>query len=152
MSCSVRLEHERLDPERELRELISSSLGAGAVVSFVGLARPLGEQGAVEALVLDRHPVLTEQSMSAITDEALGRFEVRHIRVVHRYGTVAPGEAIVFAGAASEHRRAAFEAADFLMDRLKTEAVFWKREEGPEGRRWIEPSDADYAARDRWES
>ena len=152
MRCSVRLEHERLDPERELRELISSSLGAGAVVSFVGIARPLGDQGAVEALVLDRHPVLTEQSMSAITDEALDRFEVRHIRVVHRYGTVAPGEAIVFAGAASEHRRAAFEAADFLMDRLKTEAVFWKREEGPEGRRWIEPSDADYAARDRWES
>ena len=152
MRCSVRLEHERLDPERELRELISSSRGAGAVVSFVGLARPLGEQGAVEALVLDHHPVLTEQSMSAITDEALDRFEVRHIRVVHRYGAIAPGEAIVFAGAASEHRRAAFEAADFLMDRLKTDAVFWKREEGPEGRRWIEPSDADYAARDRWES
>ena len=151
MRCSVRLEHEQLDPERELRELISSSPGAGAVVSFVGMARSQGDQGAIEALVLEHHPGLTEQSMSAIADEALERFEVRHVHVVHRCGTIAPGEPIVFAGAASEHRRPAFEAADFLMDRLKTDAVFWKREEGPEGRRWIEPTDADYEARERWE-
>ena len=152
MSCSWRLEHGRLDPERELSELISSSRGAGAVVSFVGIARPQGDQGAIEALVLEHHPVLTEQSMSAIADEALERFDVRHVHVVHRCGAIAPGESIVFAGAGSEHRRAAFEAADFLMDRLKTDAVFWKREEGPKGRHWIEPTDADYAARNRWES
>jgi molybdopterin synthase catalytic subunit len=151
VGCSVRLEHEQLDPERELRQLISSSPGAGAVVSFVGMARSQGDQGAIEALVLEHHPVLTRQSMSAIANEALERFKVRHVSVVHRCGAIAPGEPIVFAGAASEHRRPAFEAADFLMDRLKTDAVFWKREEGPEGRRWIEPTVADYEARERWE-
>jgi molybdopterin synthase catalytic subunit len=115
------------------------------------MARPQGDQGAIEALVLEHHPVLTEQSMSAIANEALERFEVRQVHVVHRCGAIAPGEPIVFAGAASEHRRPAFEAADFLMDWLKTDAVFWKREEGPKGRRWIEPTGADYEARDRWE-
>ena len=152
MTSSVRLEHEQLNPERELCELISNSQGAGAVVSFVGIARPQSDQGPVEALVLEHHPVLTKQSMSAIASEAMERFEVQNVHVVHRSGSISPGEPIVFAGAASKHRRAAFEAADYLMDRLKTDAVFWKREEGPGGVRWIEPTDCDYVARERWDS
>jgi molybdopterin synthase catalytic subunit len=152
MSCSVRLERERLDPDSELRELIAAVEGAGAVVSFVGLVRHQGAKGTVETLVLESHPTLTENSMLAIAEEALRRFEVERVSVVHRCGTLEPGEPIVFAAAASAHRRAAFEAADYLMDRLKTEAVFWKREEGESGRRWIEPSEADYASRGRWDS
>lgn len=125
--------------------------GAGAVVSFVGLARPEGGGGAVDRLVLEHHPRLTARSLESIAAEAERRFGVDQVRVVHRCGIILPGEAIVFAAAASRHRRAAFEAADYLMDRLKTEAVFWKREEGETGPRWIEPTEADYAARDRWE-
>jgi molybdopterin synthase catalytic subunit len=144
----VRLEPARLDPQHELGIVIAASEGAGAVVSFVGLAR--AEGGQVERLVLEHHPALTEQSLRAIAAEAGERFDVTNVHVVHRCGIVEAGEPIVFAAAASAHRRAAFEAADFLMDRLKTDAVFWKREEGAGKGRWIEPTEADYAARERW--
>lgn len=148
MGYVVRLEPMRLDPQQELATIVAASEGAGAVVSFVGLAR--AEGGQIERLVLEHHPVLTEQSLRAIATEAGERFDVSQIHVVHRCGGVEAGEPIVFAAAASAHRRAAFEAADFLMDRLKTDAVFWKREEGAGERRWIEPTEADYAARERW--
>lgn len=151
MEFSARLEHDRLDPERELRELVNAAAGAGAIVSFVGIVRPSGEGGAVGALVLEVHPILTQRSLDAIATQASRRFQVERVHVVHRGGTLAPGEPIVFAAAAAAHRRAAFEAADYLMDRLKTEAVFWKREDGPGGSRWIEPTDADYAAFGRWD-
>jgi molybdopterin synthase catalytic subunit len=78
------------------------------------------------------------------------RFDVTAVKIVHRHGEVRPGEAIVFVAAASVHRRAAFEAADYMMDRLKTEAVFWKREDAVDGSRWIEPTDADRFERARW--
>ena len=105
---------------------------------------------AVYRLVLEHHPALTLQSLEDIAVEAAARFDVSHVRVVHRCGDIATGEPIVFAGAAALHRRAAFEAADYLMDRLKTEAVFWKREIGEAGAEWIEPTEADYADRERW--
>jgi len=152
MRCSVQLERERLDPERELRDFLLAAEGAGAIVSFVGMVRHSGTAGAVESLVLEHHPALTESSMIDAAEEALRRFEIERVSVVHRCGNLLPGEPIVFVAAASAHRRAAFEAADYLMDRLKTDAVFWKREEGPEGRRWIEPTEADHSARERWES
>lgn len=151
-ACSVRLEHAKLEPDRELRDCAAAAEGAGAIVSFVGLVRQEGLAGIVEALVLEDHPTLTQDSMTAIAREALDRFDVERVHIVHRCGAVAAGEPIVFVAAASAHRRAAFEAADYLMDRLKTEAVFWKREEGPQGRRWVEPTDTDYAARERWDS
>jgi molybdopterin synthase catalytic subunit len=151
MSIVARLEPEHLDPQHELGELLGQGTGDGAVVSFVGLARPFSKGGEpLEQLVLDHHPTLTRQSLEEIAVSAAERFDVRHVRVVHRCGVVPAGEPIVFAGASSAHRRAAFECADYLMDRLKTEAVFWKREVGEAGSRWIEPTDADYADRDRW--
>lgn len=151
MSVVARLERRAFDPAGELRDLIESARGDGAVVSFVGLARGRAKDGSgVDRLVLDHHPRLTLQSLEAIAADGAGRFAATHVRVVHRCGEVMPGEPIVFAGAASPHRRAAFEAADYLMDRLKTEAVFWKREEGPDGSRWIEPTDADHSDRARW--
>ena len=100
--------------------------------------------------MLEHHPTLTRQSLEDIAVEAAQRFDVSHVRVVHRCGEVAAGEPIVFAGAAALHRRAAFEAADYLMDRLKTEAVFWKREIGEADSKWIEPTESDYADRERW--
>jgi molybdopterin synthase catalytic subunit len=147
-AADARLVPDVLDPAAELRALTAACEGEGAIVSFVGLAR--GDEGKVERLVLEHHPTLTEKSLQQIAEEALERFEVSRARVVHRSGSIAPGEPIVFAAAAARHRRAAFEAADFLMDRLKTDAVFWKREEGAEGSRWIEPTEGDYAERERW--
>ena len=121
------------------------------MVSFVGLARPTSSAGEpVTALFLDHYPGMTERSLQAIANEGRTRFDVPHVRVVHRCGEVAPGEPIVFAAAASPHRRAAFLAADYLMDRLKTDAMFWKKELGPDGGRWIEPTDHDRADAARW--
>jgi molybdopterin synthase catalytic subunit len=151
MSVVAHLEPIALDPQIELAELTEAACGDGAIVSFVGLARPESSEGnAVDALVLDHHPTLTRQSLEDIAVACGERFDVSHIRVVHRCGTVPSGEPIVFAGAASIHRRAAFDAADYLMDRLKTEAVFWKREVGDAGSTWIEPTEADVADRERW--
>src|SRR4029453_13144206 len=109
----------------------------------VGLARGQGRDGeAVESLFLDHHPRLTEKSLGEIAEAAAERFDIAAIRIVHRCGTVAAGEAIVFAAAAARHRRAAFEAADYLKDRLKTDAVFWKREDRVDGSHWIDPTGA----------
>ena len=151
MSVVARLEEHLLRPEDELAALIGQASGDGAVVSFAGIARPGSKDGeAVYRLVLEHHPALTLQSLEEIAVEAAARFDVSHVRVVHRCGDIAAGEAIVFAGAAAVHRRAAFEGADYLMDRLKTEAVFWKREIGEAGSQWIEPTEADYSDRERW--
>lgn len=152
MSIVARLEHACFDPAVELHALVRDANHDGAVVSFVGLARPnSGDETMVERLILEHHPRMTIRSLETIASDAAKRFDVSHICVVHRCGAVSAGEPIVFAAAAALHRRAAFEAADYLMDRLKTEAVFWKQEQGPSGTCWIEPTDADHADRSRWE-
>jgi molybdopterin synthase catalytic subunit len=151
MSVTARIEQQRLDPQQELGELLAQSSGDGAIVTFVGVARPRSKSGAsVDELVLEHHPTLTRQSLEEIAVAAAERFDVSHVRVVHRCGVIPAGEPIVFAGAASAHRRAAFECADYLMDRLKTEAMFWKREIGEAGSEWIEPTETDYSDSNRW--
>lgn len=152
MSIVARLEQGPFDPAAELNALIDSASGEGAVASFVGIARhEARDGGTIDRLILEHHPRLTLKSLQAIAEEGASRFGASHVRVVHRFGVIAAGEPIVFAGAACRHRRAAFEAVDYLMDRLKTEAVFWKREEGPSASAWIEPTQADYADRSRWD-
>jgi molybdopterin synthase catalytic subunit len=153
MACSTRLATASIATEDELARFLkmSTAAGAGAVVSFCGIARPSSKSGeAVTALHLDHYPGMTERSLQAIAEDGERRFDVTDILVIHRCGAIAPGEVIVFVAAASLHRRAAFEAADYLMDRLKTEAVFWKKEEGVDGSRWIEPTEADRADQARW--
>jgi len=151
MSVVARLEEGALRPEQELGALLERAKGDGAVVSFTGLVRAASKEGQiVDRLVLEHHPTLTQQSLEDIAKEAAAMFDVSHVLVVHRRGDVMAGEPIVFAGAAALHRRSAFEAADYLMDMLKTEAVFWKREVGPQGSNWIEPTKADYTDRERW--
>jgi molybdopterin synthase catalytic subunit len=151
MTVVALLERDALDPQFELAELTEQARGDGAIITFVGIVRGESKEGdAVDALVLEDHPTLTRQSLEEIAVACAQRFDVSHVRVVHRCGTITAGEPIVFAGAASIHRRAAFDATDYLIDRLKTEAVFWKREVGEAGSTWIEPTNADYADRDRW--
>lgn len=148
---AARLEPGPLSVERETAALVGASAGAGAIVTFVGIARASSKSGEqVDRLVLEDHPSLTRQSLDEIAAAAVARFDVSAIRIAHRTGTIPAGEPIVFAGAAAPHRREAFEAVDYLMDRLKTEAVFWKREVGEDGAAWVEPTEADLADRDRW--
>lgn len=151
MSAIARLEPQSFDPADELDRLLRTVAGDGATVSFVGLARALGQDGkSIERLVLEHHPRLSLQSLQAIADEGAQRFAVSHVRVVHRCGEVGPGDPIVFAAAAAIHRREAFEAVDYLMDRLKTDAEFWKREDHSDGSTWIEATEGDHADRGRW--
>ena len=147
----TRLATSLISPERELAAFIAHASGAGAVVSFCGIARARAKGGeAVEQLYLEHYPGMTEKSLERIAQEGAGLFEVSDVRVVHRCGNIPPGETIVFVGAAATHRRAAFEAADYLMDRLKTDACFWKREEAGGESRWIEPTDQDRTDAVRW--
>ena len=122
----------------------------GAVVIFTGLARSTTDGVAAGQLTLDAYPGFTEKVMVEMADEARSRFDIDDVSVWHRWGEIPVGEAIVFVAVAAVHRRPAFEAADFLMDHLKTRAPFWKREDGPGGRRWIEPRPHDLADLTRW--
>ncbi|HYJ53538.1 MAG TPA: molybdenum cofactor biosynthesis protein MoaE [Allosphingosinicella sp.] len=147
----VRLVQGPFRPDEELASFIAGLEGDGAVVSFIGLARPADAEGhEVTGLLLDSYAGMTEASLDGIARDALARFPVSAVRIVHRCGAILPGEAIVFAAAAAPHRRAAFEAADYLMDRLKTDAALWKREDGAGGSKWIEPTAADRSDRERW--
>ena len=149
---SVRLADRPIAAELELAEFTTGLGGGdGAVVSFLGLARDRASNGeSVERLILDHHPRLTLASLNEIAAAAAARFGISSLRIVHRRGSVSPGETIVFVAAAAAHRKAAFEAADYMMDRLKTDAVFWKREDRPGGSHWIEPREEDYSALERW--
>lgn len=147
MAATARLEPERLDAAAELAAFLEGRTADGAVASFTGLMR-----GPAARLRLDWHPVMTLRSIRDLAEATAARFAVSDVIAVHRGGEIAPGEAIVFVAAAAAHRREAFLAADYLMDRLKTEAMFWKHETDPDGGgRWVEPTERDRADRARWE-
>jgi molybdopterin synthase catalytic subunit len=142
----IGIQAEDFDPGAELRTL--EQLEGGAVASFTGLVR--GE-GGLTAMTLEHYPAMTEKSAAAIVSEAVERWPLLGITVVHRYGRLVPGDRIVFVGAASSHRAAALEACAFLIDWLKTSAPFWKREEWADGAsRWVEAKNEDDLATQRW--
>ena len=147
----IRVQSDPFDAAGELAALAARAPSAGAIASFVGLVRPATGDTDVDRLELDHHGRFTKATVAAIADDARRRFALLDLTVIHRFGALDPGEAIVFVAAAAAHRRAAFDAVDYLMDRLKTEAPFWKREHGPDGSRWIEPTPGDHAARKRWD-
>jgi len=151
VSVTTRLQAEPLRPAAELDAFLQGRTDDGAVVSFTGVARRSSHAGAeVVTLHLEHYPGMTERSIADIAEAGAARFEVSDVLVIHRWGDIAPGEAIVFVAAASRHRGEAFAAAGYLMDRLKTEAAFWKREDGSGDSRWIEPSAVDRDRRARW--
>lgn len=148
----VRLQADPIEPAGLLAAFCHERTDVGAVVSFTGLCRARTDGQAVETLTLDAWPGFTERVMAGLEAETLARFTLIDLIAVHRWGEVRVGEAIVFVAAAAMHRRDAFLAADFLMDQLKTRAPLWKREDGPDGRRWIEPRVSDHADAARWET
>ena len=145
----IRLTDQPFDPGVLLSQFCEGRSETGAVASFVGLTR--AEQGSTDLLELEAYPGFTEAQIAEHAAAATQRFGLQDLRVVHRVGKIAPGEAIVFVATAASHRRAAFEGCDFLMDYLKSRAPFWKKETGPDGARWIEPKAQDHADIARWE-
>ncbi len=136
----------------EVAALRAGDAGVGAVASFIGTVRDRngGAAGEVSAMELEHYPGMTEKSIEAMIDEAIARFDIRAARVVHRVGLLMPGDQIVLVAAASAHRGQAFQACEFLMDFLKTQAPFWKKETTADGARWVDARVADDAALARW--
>ncbi|MGI8840951.1 MAG: molybdenum cofactor biosynthesis protein MoaE [Caulobacteraceae bacterium] len=144
----IALTDRPFDPGGELNRFCRGRTETGAVASFVGLAR--GEAPDAAALELEAYPGFTEAEIGRIAADATARFALHDLAIVHRVGRVAAGEAIVLVLTAAAHRRAAFEACDFLMDYLKSRAPLWKKEHGPAGLRWVEPTARDLQDVERW--
>lgn len=149
---TVRIQRQDFDVAAEIASLAHGRADIGAVVTFSGLCRD--EQGTLAALELEHYPGMAEAEINRIAAEAATRWPLQGLTVIHRHGKIRPGENIVLVVAASAHRQAAFEAADFLMDYLKSRAPFWKKEhraDGSEGG-WVDAKDADASAARRWQS
>lgn len=146
----VRVQAGDFDPAAEIARLSAGRADTGAVVSFVGLCRD--EDGRLEAIEIEHYPGMAEAEISRMTREAAQRWPLTGLTVIHRHGRITPGQNIVLVAAASAHRRAAFMAADFLMDFLKSRAPFWKRElpAGGAAPRWVEARRSDGDDLDRW--
>jgi molybdopterin synthase catalytic subunit len=144
----IRVQQEDFDIGAEIAALKGGHTDIGAVVSFTGTVRDC--DGTVTEMTLEHYPGMTEKELETIEQEALTRWPLQASLIVHRTGTLKPGDNIVLVVTASAHRDAAFDAAKFLMDYLKTNAPFWKRESGPSGSKWVEAKASDEAATTRW--
>jgi molybdopterin synthase catalytic subunit len=146
---TIRLTFDAFDPGALLTEFCKGRSEVGAVATFTGIAR--AEAGQTTALELEAYPGFTEAEIGKTAERAKARFGLDDFAILHRVGKIAPGDPVVFVATAARHRRAAFEACDFLMDYLKSKAPFWKKEHGPAGARWVEPRAEDHADLARWE-
>ena len=146
----VRIQSEDFSIEDEIRVLSAGRTDIGAIATFTGLCRSEGEK--LSALELEHYPGMAEDEITQIAEQAIKRFELTGLTAIHRYGKIAPGENIVLVIAASKHRQAAFDGANFLMDFLKTRAPFWKKEHDVEGNAgsWVDAKDADDDALKKW--
>ncbi|WP_406854483.1 molybdenum cofactor biosynthesis protein MoaE [Alsobacter sp. KACC 23698] len=147
---TVRIQAEPFDAAAEIDRIAAGRTDIGAVVTFSGLCR--AEGGKLAALELEHYPGMAEEEIARVVEAALARWPLQGVAAIHRHGRIAPGEPIVLVVTAAAHRTAAFEAAEFLMDYLKTRAPFWKKEHHADGSQgdWVEAKAADDAAADRW--
>jgi molybdopterin synthase catalytic subunit len=148
--ATIRIQEADFDIAQEIAALTKGRTDIGAVVSFSGICRGSEHGDPVAALTLEHYPGMAEAEIKRHADEAMSRWPLDGVSVVHRVGRITPGENIVLVVTASQHRQAAFQAAEFLMDYLKANAPFWKREEGATGTSWVEARDHDDAAAARW--
>ncbi len=147
---AVRVQEADFDIGAEIAALSAQDHDIGAVVSFTGLVREIAGGGAGQRMTLEHYPGMTESALEVIEAEARARWPLNGVTIIHRIGPMAPGETIVLVLAASRHRHAAFEAAAFLMDYLKTRAPFWKKEETAQGAAWVDARESDDADSARW--
>jgi molybdopterin synthase catalytic subunit len=153
MPARVAIQTADFDLATEVAALRAGDGGVGAVVSFIGTVRDRGGQvpnTPISAMELEHYPGMTERAIEAMIDQALARFDIRAARVVHRVGLLQPLDQIVLVAVSSAHRGSAFQACEFLMDYLKTQAPFWKKEATPAGARWVDARVADDVALARW--
>jgi molybdopterin synthase catalytic subunit len=148
----IRVQQEDFDVSAELEKLAAGNHEIGGVASFIGLVRDIAPKGspAESAMTLEHYPGMTEKRLTAIEAEAHRRWPLDASIIIHRYGKLLPGDRIVLVGTASRHREAALESCAFLIDGLKTEAPFWKLEEGPAGAKWVEAKAGDDARKAAW--
>ena len=150
MSVKIRVQSEVFDLGAEVDAMRAGRTDIGAIASFVGLARDMNEGSGVAAMTLEHYPGMTEKALAALVDEACSRWTLLDVTVIHRVGRLLPGDPIVLVAVAASHRGEAFAACEFVMDYLKTRAPFWKKEETPDGERWVEARASDDAAAARW--
>ena len=150
MTTTIRLQRDAFDVAAEVKKLTAARTDIGAVVTFTGLCRADENGEQIAALTLEHYPGMAEAEIARHVEEAQSRWPLLGVTVIHRYGRIAPGEDIVMVATASSHRQAAFAAAEFLMDYLKTRAPFWKQVEKAGGASWVEAKSSDDAAADRW--
>jgi molybdopterin synthase catalytic subunit len=148
MSVRIDVQEADFDAGAEIAALAAEDLGAGGLASFIGRVR--GDADGLAAMTLEHYPAMTEKSLATIVADALQRWPLRGVRVIHRVGRLLPGEQIVLVAVAAAHRGEAFAGCEFIMDWLKTKAPFWKKEETATGARWVDARESDDAAAARW--
>jgi len=146
----VRVQAEDFDVGRELEALTRGRRDVGGLASFVGLVRDANDGNSIRGMTLEHYPGMTEKALEDICAQAQGRWDLIDVVVIHRVGSLVPGDRIVLVGVASAHRGEAFAACEFIMDYLKTRAPFWKREDTPAGPKWVEARVSDDSAAERW--
>lgn len=146
----VRVQTEDFDAGAEIARLRAADRSVGAIAAFVGTVRDVNDDSTVSRLTLEHYPGMTEAALGDIVDAAKARFDIRDVCVVHRVGALLPGDQIVLVVVSSAHRGMAFDACEFVMDLLKTRAPFWKKEQLPDGERWVEARASDDEAAARW--
>jgi len=148
---AISVQQQDFDVGEEYRQLVADSSNEGAVVTFVGLVRDNNQHNSIAGLELEHYPGMTESCLQQIAEQACQRWPLGKIRIIHRFGKLAPPDQIVFVATSSRHRQAAFESAAFIMDYLKTQAPFWKKETTSSGEQhWVEAKTSDQHAADRW--
>jgi molybdopterin synthase catalytic subunit len=148
----VRVQTEDFDVGRELAALRGADRSVGAVAAFVGTVRDVNDDASVATMTLEHYPGMTEKALAAIVDDAKSRWAIADALVIHRVGALRPADQIVLVGVTSAHRGEAFAACEFIIDYLKTRAPFWKKEETPDGARWVEARVSDDDAAARWQA
>ena len=147
---AVRVQTEDFDAGREIASLREGNPRIGAVAAFIGLVRDVNDGNAVADMMLEHYPGMTEKAIAEIIDQAKARWSIFDVLVVHRVGLLKPLDQIVLVVVSSAHRGDAFAACEFVMDYLKTRAPFWKKEQTPQGVRWVESRESDEIAAERW--
>jgi molybdopterin synthase catalytic subunit len=150
MAGRVAIQTEDFDVAAEIAALRGPDRGVGAVCSFIGTVRDRNDGNPVSAMELEHYPGMTEKSIEAMVDQAFARFDILGVKVIHRVGLLQPQDQIVLVVVTSAHRGESFQACEFLMDYLKTQAPFWKKESTPAGERWVDARVSDDAALARW--
>ena len=148
----VQVQEADFDLSTEIAAMRQARPDLGAVVAFIGLVRDINAGSNVAAMTLEHYPAMTQKALEGIATQAIQRWDIAEVLVIHRVGRLLPTDQIVLVAVAGAHRGPAFQACEFIMDYLKTQAPFWKKEQTPNGEQWVEARDTDNAAAQRWEN